>query len=465
MPPADLTTLSSTCSHLRYLLAPHFFKSLQLRSSDEESAALQKAVAFTRRPLFRNNVTTLHMGDPTQELFQSSSIYSSVPNPAVALLLDSVGEMPLLRGLALFYMQLSVARLLLLVHGSSIVDLELHGIKVSETKGSKFSFSELQRRLTRKTNSTTIQRLCLDRIGDWYTVQSVVTEVKHSLRRLEVRGCEQAFMSQGILPRLSAVDTLVYDSGDTLLESRLELGELLRSVPALATLQLSGRSMRSIENATLPLTLQHLSVDYITLRDNVAEFIAGQRRAGKLNLPSLTSLSLLKCHDFLDLLDAVPIIRSTLPLVSHITLEIDWEQRGSALLLARMLPSIREIHLIIHTKTPLIQDWNEYMPAEFLSVVGTSVLTHVDRLSIEVKQERWDINTSVHVLMNWCTSVVEVDVDVDTLDGISLQEIEASVICKGDSWRTLDSEVRMSMKLRDDGEWSYDFDYFNANAA
>ena len=104
---------------------------------------------------------------------------------------------------------------------------------------------------------------------------------------------------------------------------------------------------------------------------------------------------------------------------AKIKLEIDWEQRGLALLLARIPPSVREVHLVIHTKTtPLVQDWNEYTPTDFLSVVivGTSVLTNVDRLSIEVIQERWDINASVHALMNWCTSVVEVDVDVDTRD-------------------------------------------------
>jgi hypothetical protein len=361
-------------------------------------------------------------------------------------------------------MQLSVARLLLLVHGTSIVNLELHGVKLSESKSTRFSFNELQRRLTHKANKTTIRRLSLCHIGDWYTVQSVATEVKHSLQHLELQRCEAAFVSQGVLPRLSAVDTLVYDSGDTLIESDLEFGTLLRAVPALTTLQLSGRSMRSIENTTLPSTLHHLSMDYIILRDNVAQFIAAQQMAGKLHLPSLTSLSLLKCHDFPDLLDAVPIIRPTLLLVSNVKLEIDWEQRGLALLLARILPSVREVHLVIHTKTPLVQDWNEYTPADLLSVVGTSSLTHVDRLSIEVIQERWDINASVHALMNWCTSVVEVDVDVDTLDGISLQEIEASVLCRGDGWRTLDSKVRMLMKLKDDGQWSYDFDYFNATS-
>jgi len=403
------------------------------------------------------------MGDPAQKIFQSSS---TVPNPtsAISLVLDSVAELPLLRTLALFYMQLSVARLLLLIHGTSITNLELHGVKISEVKSGKFSFGDLQRRLTHKANKTIIRKLSLYEIGDWYTVQSVATEVKYSLQHLELRSCEAAFMSQGDLPRLPAVDTLVYDSGDTLLESHLEFGTLLRALPALATLQLSGRSMRSIKNTTLPLALHHLSMDYIILRDNVAELIATRQRAGQLDFPSLTSLSLLKCHDFPDLLDAVPIIRSTLSHMRNMKLEIDWEQRGLALLLARILPSVREVHLLIHTKTPLVQDWNEYTPAHLLSVVGTSALTHVDRLFIEVIQERWDINASVHALMNWCTSVVEVDVDVDTLDGISLQEIEASVLCRGDGWRTLDSKVRMLMKLRDDGQWGYDFEYFNATS-
>ena len=128
-----------------------------------------------------------------------------------------------------------------------------------------------------------------------------------------------------------------------------------------------------------------------------------QQRAGNLDLPSLTSISLLKCHDFPDLLEAVPIIRSTLPLVRKIKLEIDWEQGGLALLIARILPSVREVHLVIHTKTPLVQEWNEYTPVDLLSVVGTSVLTYVDRLSIEVVQERWDINASIHALVGWCT--------------------------------------------------------------
>ena len=170
---------------------------------------------------------------------------------------------------------------------------------------------------------------------------------------------------------LSAVDSLVYDSGDdsgdTLLESNLEFGNLLRTVPTLTTLQLLGRSMPSIEKTTLPSTLHHLSMDYIILCGKVAEFIAVQQRAGKLDLPLLTSISLLKCHDFPDLLEAVPTIRSTLPLVSKIKLEIDWEQRGLALLLARILPSVREVHLVMHTKTPLVQDWNEYTLVDLLS--------------------------------------------------------------------------------------------------
>ena len=412
------------------------------------------------------------MGDPTQKLFQSSSTDFSAPihpTPAISLVLDSVGEMPLLRTIALCYMQLSVARLLLLVHGTSIDHLELHGVKINqkESKSSgKFSFGQLQRRLTpHKANTSNIRKLSLHQISDWYTLHSVVTEVKSSLQHLELRSCEAAFVSQGALPRLLAVDTLIYDSGDTMIESSLEFGTLLRAVPALTTLRLSGRSMRAIKNTTLPSTLHHLSMDYIILRGNVAELIAVEQRAGKFGLSSLTSLSLLKCHDFPDLLEAVPIIRSALPLVRNIKLEIDWEQRGLALLLARILPSVREVRLVIHTKTPLVQDWNEYTPADLLSVVGTSVLTHVDRLCIEVVQERWDINASVHALMNWCTSVVEVDVDVDTLDGISLQEIEASVLCKGDGWRTLDSKVRMLMRLKDDGQWGYDFDYFNTSSA
>ena len=47
-------------------------------------------------------------------------------------------------------------------------------------------------------------------------------------------------------------------------------------------------------------------------------------------------------------------------------------------------------------------------------------------------------------MLSWAgVPVVEVDVGVDTLDGISLQEIEASVLCRGDGWRTLDSKVRI----------------------
>ena len=405
------------------------------------------------------------MGDPTQKLFQSSSIACPVPKPtpAITLILDSVGDMPLLRTLALFYMQLSVAQLLFLVHGSSIIGLELHGVKLSETKSSKYSFSDLQKRLANKANKkTTIRRLYLDRIGDWYTVQSVATEVKYSLRHLELRSCEEAFISHGVLPRFSAVDTLVYDSGDTLLESRLDFGTLLRGLPAVATLRLSGRSMRSIQDTALPPTLSHLSMDYGILRSNVAASITAQQRTGRdVALPALTALTLLKCHPFPDLLEAVPAIRSALPRVRTLQLEIDWEQRGVALLLGRMFPSVREVRLVVHTVAPLVRDWNEWTPPESLSVVGASVLTHVDRLSIQVVQEKWDINASVRALRNWCTSVVE----ADTLDGIRLQEIEASVLCQGDGWRTMDSRVRMLMKLKDDGQWSYDFDYFNANPA
>ena len=53
----------------------------------------------------------------------------------------------------------------------------------------------------------------------------------------------------------------------------------------------------------------------------------------------------------------------------------------------------------------------------------------------------------------------------ESLDGISLPEIEVSVLCQGDGWRTIDSKVRMFMKLKDDGQWSYNFDYLNANPA
>jgi len=53
----------------------------------------------------------------------------------------------------------------------------------------------------------------------------------------------------------------------------------------------------------------------------------------------------------------------------------------------------------------------------------------------------------------------------ESLDGISLQGIEVSVLCQGDGWRTIDSKVRMFMKLEDDGQWSYNFDYFNTNPA
>jgi len=38
--------------------------------------------------------------------------------------------------------------------------------------------------------------------------------------------------------------------------------------------------MRSIKNTTLPLALHHLSMDYIILRDNVAELIAHERPIG-----------------------------------------------------------------------------------------------------------------------------------------------------------------------------------------
>ena len=130
---------------------------------------------------------------------------------------------------------------------------------------------------THKANKITIQILSLYQIDDWYTVQSVATEVKYSLQHLELRSCKAAFMSQGDLPRLPAVDTLVYDLGDTLPESHLEFGTILRTLPMLVTLQLSGRSMRSIENTTLPLTLHHLSMDYIILCDNAAELIAIQQ--------------------------------------------------------------------------------------------------------------------------------------------------------------------------------------------
>ena len=87
-------------------------------------------------PLFRNNVTTLLMVDTTQTISPSSSIGFSAPNPTstISLVLDSVAELSLLRTLAPFYMQLSVARLLLLIHGTSITNLELHGVKISEVK-------------------------------------------------------------------------------------------------------------------------------------------------------------------------------------------------------------------------------------------------------------------------------------------------------------------------------------------
>ena len=139
------------------------------------------------------------MGDPTQRLFQTSPIDFPVPNPtpAISLVLDSLGEMPLLRTPVPFYMQLSVARLLLLVHGTSIINLVLHGVKISESKSGKFAFSELQRRLTYKANKTSIQRLSLQQIVDRYMVHSVAIEVKYSLQRLELWYCEAAFVSQG----------------------------------------------------------------------------------------------------------------------------------------------------------------------------------------------------------------------------------------------------------------------------
>ena len=411
--PWEIGSLSSVSFLLREALTSLVFRKFTLTQIYGSIASVRKATAMAASPAWLQNTIELEIRNKDGH----HAIRDIGVIPAVSITLKAVPKMSHLQTITLTNVRLSSNQLVIVLRVPELRKITLTGVLLPE-----FALTKLP--------PTSVRHLDLQIPGEWGMAILLWTHLSASLEVLEL----QRFRHSDTLPPLPPcprLHTFLYvttTAASGLPERRFH--EFINSCPNLTRVTTSVAYPHPFQVDMFPSTLR-----YLCLHRDLLSFNSSNTRL--LGLVSFRITGLEDLYTVQAVLSIAQYINSHFPNLLDLELEISWAQRNHALALARLVLSVRTLHLVISTTLGLKADASSpYMGIEDADILWGRIKRQkqsakLQRLSLEVTHHTRPLDDSISAFLDWWTSVVTTY--RVGLGGPDLSETDITYFCPGTS--------------------------------
>lgn len=433
--PWEIASLSSVCFLLREVLTPLVFSKFTLTQIHGSIASMRKATAMAASPAWLQNTVELELRNKDSH----RAIRDIGVTPAVSITLKAVPKMSRLQTIILTNIRLSSSQLVTVLKAPNLRKITLTGVILPELALTKLP-------------PTSVRHLDLHITGEWGMAILLWTHFSASLEVLEL----QRFRHSDNLPPLPPcprLHTFLYVTTTTasgLPERRFH--EFINSCPNLTRVTTSVAFPHPLQFDMFPSTIRYLCLHRDLLCFN-------SRDAQLLSLVSFRITGLEDLYTVQAVLSIAQYVNNHFPNLLDLELEVSWAQRNHALALARLVLSVRALHLVITTTLGFKADANSpYMGIEDADILWGRIerqkqSAKLRRLSLEVTQYTRPLDDTTSAFLDWWMSVVTTY--RVGLGGPDLSETDITYFCPGTSLLEGDIRIWNHSKRSEYDNWTF----------
>jgi len=359
--------------------------------------------------------------------------------PAVSVTLKAVAKMSRLQTITLTNIRLSSTQLIVVLKAPQLRKITLTGVVLSELA------------LTRLP-PTSVRHLGLNITGEWGMAILLWAHLSASLEILELQRFRHSDHSPP-LPPCPRLHTFLY--GTTTAVSGLperRFHEFINSCPNLTRVTTSVAFPHPLQFDVFPSTLRYLCLHRDLLCFN-------SYNAQLLSLVSFRITGLEDLYTVQAVFSIAQYVNSHFPNLLDLELEVSWAQRNHALALARLVLSVRALHLVITTTLGFKADASSpYMGIEDTDILWGRIerqkqCAKLRRLSLEVTQHTRPLDDTTSAFLDWWISVVTTY--RVGLGGLDLFETDITYFCPSTSPPESDIRLWYHSKRSEYDNWTF----------
>ena len=430
--PLEIVTLSSVSFLLREALSPLVCRKFTLTQIYGSIASVHKATAMAASPAWLQNTVELELRNNGGHRANMDIGVTAVP-----FMLKAVPKMSHLQTITLTNVRLSSNQLVIVLRVPKLRKITLTGVILPELTFTKLPL-------------TSVRHLNLQVPGEWGRAILLWTHLSASLEVLELQG----FRNSDNLPPLPpcpGLHTLLYVTTTTTPgRPDRRFHELIKSCPDLTRVTTSVALAHPFQMDMFPSTLRYLCLHHDLLTFNSSN-------AQLFGLVSFRITGLEDLYTVQAVVNIAQYINSHFPNLLELELEISWAQRNYALALARLVLSVRTLHLGISTTLGLKADASrQYIGIENADILWGRIKRQgqwakLQRVSLEVTHHTRPLDDSTSAFLDWWMSVVTTY--RVGLGGQDLSETDITYFCPGRSLSEGDIRRWYHSKRSEYGNW------------
>lgn len=443
--PWEIRALSSVTYLLRQALASVVFRRLVIK---DDYVALSKAKAVTASPLWLENIVQIDFpNSPGAQVERTRKPLFGVIATATKIIVKSLSQMPRLQSITSPATLFSAEQMACVLQNPSLRIIGLHGSSIASIAPVELP------------TFTNIRHLVLENIKEWDNVPQLLSILAPVLLILELR--RYLNPKPFTLPLCESLTSFTYESASAGYSlSADSLHSFISSCPKLSSVTLLVICPPSLSLDKFPA----LSMRHLHLHRDVLLTVHGSGR-----LPNVYSLRVSELDDLSNLPTVHFLagrIRQHFPGLYRLELQVPWTYRHHALALARLIPSVRELHLLITTNQGFKNDecepvgpWSipraiESQEHLIEEVNKEEQLGELERLSVEVTHISRPLDDSAQAFTEWWISLEQTK--QYGLAGPHLRETDVTYFSPATNIREGDLRRWYHAQL-EEGKWKFTF--------
>lgn len=432
--PSEIRSLSSVCFLLREALTPLVFRKFTFTQIQGSIASIRKATALAASPAWLQYIVELELRSrDTHRAIRDIGV-----TPVVSMALKAVPKMTRIQTIKLTNIRLSSNQLVTVLKAPELRKLTLVRVVLPDIHLTGLP-------------PTSVRHLELRNIGEWSTAILLWTHISSSLEVLELK----RFKSSNDLPPLPLcprLHTFLYVGTTT--TSGLpawQFHKFINSCPNLTHVT------TSVAFDPILFDMFPSTVHYLSLHRDLLRFHLHNTQLTSLISFRITGLEDL--HTAQVVISIAQYIGNHFPNLLNLELEISWAQRNHALALARLVPSVRTLHLIITTTLGFKADASSpYMGMKDADILWANPERRMEslklqRLSLEVTQHSRPLDDTTSDFRKWWMSIITTY--RAGLNGPDLSEMDITYFCPGTSPQESDIRLWSHSERGQYGCWSF----------